>query len=403
MKVLYLTKYTRMAGSSRMRSYQYFPYLEKEGMKVSVKPFFDEAYLRDFYAGKKNIGAVIKSYLHRFFVLFTVLRYDRVVIEKEIFPFLPAFAEWMMENLDIKYIVDYDDAIFHNYDLSTNPIIRKFLGAKIAKVMRYSGTVVAGNSYLAEYARKAGAKNIEIIPTVIDLDRYTPLPTSGLGNGNAFKVNKENSVTTSVGHPTEGADISPFRAGEKIAAPSSEVQPENSSLDQNKFVIGWIGTKTTFEKHLLPCKEWIKALQDQDSEIQFNIVGITDDMDLGKNVNYIQWSEKTEVSEILKMDVGIMPLQDSEWEKGKCAYKLIQYAACGIPGMASEVGMNKEVCIDSETGYIANNEEDWKEKILSLKNDPGNRLRMGANARSLVEEKYCIQVTSKKWIKLLRS
>ena len=72
MKVLYLTKYTRMAGSSRMRSYQYFPYLEKEGMKVSVKPFFDEAYLQDFYAGKKNIGAVIKSYLRRFFVLFTV-------------------------------------------------------------------------------------------------------------------------------------------------------------------------------------------------------------------------------------------------------------------------------------------------------------------------------------------
>lgn len=364
MKVLYLTKYTRMAGSSRMRSYQYFPYLEKEGMKVSVKPFFDEAYLQDFYAGKKNIGAVIKSYLRRFFVLFTVLRYDRVVIEKEIFPFLPAFAEWMMKTLDIKYIVDYDDAIFHNYDLSTNPIIRKFLGAKIAKVMSYSGTVVAGNSYLAEYARKAGAKNIEIIPTVIDIERY---PSKH--NSSAHK---------------------PFTDGERL-----DLQ-ENS-----KFVVGWIGTKTTFEKHLLPCKEWIKELQNLDPDIHFHIVGIREDMDLGENVKYIPWSEETEVPEILKMDLGIMPLQDSQWEKGKCAYKLIQYAACGIPGVASDVGMNKEVCVDDETGFIAKSKDEWIEKILFLKNNLQMRNKMSRAARKLVENEYCMQVTAERWKEVL--
>lgn len=365
MKILYLTKYTRLAGSSRMRSYQYFPYLEKAGMQVTVKPFFDDAYLKDFYAGKKNISTVLKSYVKRLWVLFSVFSYDRVVIEKEIFPFLPALAEWMLKLVGIQYIVDYDDAIFHHYDQSSNPMIKKFLGNKIADVMRFSGTVVAGNQYLADYAARSGAKNIEIIPTVIDLERYPP---------------KNNDL-----------QLPPFRVGER-----------SDSEDNQRFVVGWIGTKTTFEKHLLPCKDWIKALQIQEPNIRFHIVGITEDMDLGKNVQYIRWTEDTEVAEILKMDIGLMPLQDSKWEKGKCAYKLIQYAACGIPGVASDVGMNKDVCVDNETGFIAKSKEDWIEKIRFLKNNDSARRQLGKSARQLVEEKYCIQVTAKRWVKIFK-
>lgn len=338
-----------MAGSSRMRSYQYFPYLEKAGMQVTVKPFFDDAYLKDFYAGKKNISAVLKSYVRRLGVLFSVFSYDRVVIEKEIFPFLPALAEWMLKLLGIQYIVDYDDAIFHHYDQSANPLIKNFLGNKIAKVMRFSGTVVAGNQYLADYAARSGAKNIEIIPTVIDLERY----------------------------------------------------PMKQNTDADQCIVGWIGTKTTFEKHLLPCKDWIKALQHQEPNIRFHIVGITEDMDLGKNVKYIRWTEESEVAEILKMDIGLMPLQDSKWEKGKCAYKLIQYAACGIPGVASDVGMNREVTVPGETGILASADEEWIQAIKTLKSNTELRHQMGRNARKKVEERYCIQQTSTKWKEIL--
>ena len=375
MKVLYLTKYTRLAGSSRMRSYQYFPYLEEAGMQVTVKPFFDDAYLKDFYAGKKNISAVLKSYVKRLGVLFSVFSYDRVVIEKEIFPFLPALAEWMLKLLGIQYIVDYDDAIFHHYDQSSNPIIKKFLANKIAKVMRFSGTVVAGNQYLADYATRSGAKNIEIIPTVIDLERYP------VKNSDSDVVLPPNVILSGV----EG------RTGER-----------NESKNNQKFVVGWIGTKTTFEKHLLPCKHWIKALQIQEPNIRFHIVGITEDMDLGKNVKYIRWTEETEVAEILKMDIGLMPLQDSKWEKGKCAYKLIQYAACGIPGVASDVGMNREVAVPGETGILASADEEWIQAIKTLKSNTELRHQMGRNARKKVEERYCIQQTSKRIIHLLK-
>ena len=314
---------------------------------------------------KKNVSAVLKSYVRRLGVLFSVFSYDRVVIEKEIFPFLPALAEWMLKRLGIQYIVDYDDAIFHNYDQSANPIIKNFLGNKIAKVMRFSGTVVAGNQYLADYAARSGAKNIEIIPTVIDLERYPP---------------KNNDI-----------QLPPFRVGERSASENNQ-----------KFVVGWIGTKTTFEKHLLPCKHWIKALQNQEPNIRFHIVGITEDMDLGKNVQYIRWTEETEVAEIMKMDIGLMPLQDSKWEKGKCAYKLIQYAACGIPGVASDVGMNREVTVPGETGILASADAEWIQAIKTLKSNTELRHQMGRNARKKVEERYCIQQTSKRIIHLLK-
>lgn len=352
MKILYLTKYSRNAGSSRLRSYQYFPYLEKEGFEVEVSPLFNESYLQKLYMGKSTKKEALQGYLKRFLKLFAVGKYDKIVIEKELFPYLPAFAERLFSIFRIPYCVDYDDAVFHNYDLSSNKIIQKFLSNKIDRVMKYSACVVAGNSYLADRARKAGAKRIEIIPTVIDLERYRE------------KNNQENS--------------------------------------SGKFVVGWIGTKTTFEKHLLPCRNWIKEIQQEDPDVHFHIVGITEDKDLGPIVKYIPWTEETETNEIQKMDVGIMPLEDSPWEKGKCAYKLIQYAACGIPGIASDVGMNKEVTIDGQTGYLAESEKEWKRRILELKNNPELRRELGRNARKLVEEKYCIQVTARKWIELLK-
>lgn len=351
-KILYFTKYSRNAGSSRLRSYQYIPYLEKAGFQVEVSPLFSETYLKALYAGKPTKRQALAGYAKRLVKIFTVGSYDRVVIEKELFPFLPAFAERFFHFFGIKYIVDYDDAVFHHYDRSSNPVVRTILVKKIDAVMKYSACVVAGNTYLAERARSAGAKRIEIIPTVIDLARY------------------------------------PVRQKEAGGTP---------------FVVGWIGTKTTFEKHLLPCREWLKQLQLEDPGLRVHIVGITSDMDLGPRVQYIPWTEETEVSEILKMDVGLMPLQDSPWEKGKCAYKLIQYSACGIPGIASDVGMNREVTVPGETGILATTDEEWMQAVRTLKNNAEERLRMGQHARKKVEALYSIQQTWRRWEEILNN
>ena len=352
MKILYFTKYARNAGSSRLRSFQYMPYLEEAGFKVEVSSLFSEKYLENLYSGKSTFKESLKGYIQRFLTLFSVGKYDVLIIEKELFPYLPACFEWFLKWIGVKYIVDYDDAIFHNYDQSSNPIIRNFLSRKIATVMKNASVVVAGNAYLADYAKNSGAKKIEIIPTVIDLDRYPQ---------------------------------------------------KNYSQGSTDFIVGWVGTRSTFEKHLAPCKNWIQELEISHPEIKFHVVGIPTDMGMGKNVKWIPWTEETEVAEIQKMDVGIMPLQNSLWEKGKCAYKLIQYAASGVPGIASDVGMNKEVTIPNETGYLVDSAQEWKQKIIELKNNKDERIRLGENARKLVEEKYCIQVTAGKWVQLLRN
>lgn len=349
-KILYFTKYSRNAGSSRLRSFQYFPWLEQAGLSVEASPLFSEKYVEHLYAGNSTKKEALAGYWRRFLKLGSVFQYDWLVIEKELFPYLPAFAEKLLTLLGVNYIVDYDDAVFHNYDQHANSLVRNILGKKIDAVMKNASTVVAGNSYLADRAKKAGARNIEIIPTVIDLERYSLMRKT-----------------------------------------------------QEKFIIGWIGTKTTFEKHLLPQKNWIKKIQEENPDIEFHIVGITEDMDLGKNVKYIPWTEHSEVSKIQKFDVGIMPLEDSLWEKGKCSYKIIQYFACGIPAIASPIGMNTEVVIPNQNGFFATTEKEWVDAILNLKENRELRHTFGQNGRKKVENQYAIQVTAVKWIGILNS
>lgn len=366
-KILYFTKYSRNAGSSRLRSFQYFPFLEEAGFKVEVSPLFGEHYLEHLYAGKSTKKEAFNGYLKRFLKIFSVKNDEVLIIEKELFPYFPAFAEQILKVLGVKYIVDYDDAVFHNYDLSSNTFIKSILGNKIDTVMKNAAVVVAGNSYLAERAKNAGANRIEIIPTVIDLDRY-PLNTE------TENIRKDNIQS------------------------SEKSDHQNNSTP--KFVIGWIGTKSTFEKHLLPQKSWILKAQEIEG-VEFHIVGITANENLGEKVKYIPWTEASEVSEIQKFDVGIMPLEDSPWEKGKCSYKIIQYFACGIPAIASPIGMNREVVIPHENGFWASADEEWLTAIKTLKQSKELQNNLGLQGRSAVENTYSIQVTAKKWIGIL--
>lgn len=349
MKVLYFTKYTQQGASSRMRSYQYFPYLEQAGIAVTVKPFFEGDYLVSLYAGKKNKVAIAKAYARRFLNLFTVFSYDVVVIEKELFPYFFSWFESLLVLLGIKYIVDYDDAIFHNYDLSSNKLIRCLLKNKIDTVMRHSYCIIAGNDYLAKRAQRAGAKRIEIIPTVIDLQRYPP----------------------------------------------------KTEYYSNQIIIGWIGSPSTF-KYVKQITSVLKELT-QKYKVQIHIVGANEAIGLEENMQFISWTANSEVQSILNFDIGIMPLEDTPWELGKCSYKLIQYMACGVPVVASNIGMNKEVVEEGENGYLVNNEEEWLIALKKLVLDETHREKMGTNGRVKVEVSYCLQQTNAKLISILEN
>jgi len=136
MKVLLFSKYPRMGASSRLRSLQYLPFLEAQGVDVTVSNLFDEQYLARLYStGGRSVWQTLKCYLFRLRALLTCGRYDVIWIEKELFPYCPALFERLLRMLEKPYVVDYDDAIFHNYDLSKNALIRRVLGRKIDVVM----------------------------------------------------------------------------------------------------------------------------------------------------------------------------------------------------------------------------------------------------------------------------
>lgn len=341
MKVLYLTKYSRNGASSRLRSYQYFPFLEAKGIQVTVSPFFDEEYLTNLYSGKRIAKRkLFKYYLNRFFKLFSIYKYDRIVIEKELFPYFFSWFEKILGLLNIKYIVDYDDAIFHNYDLSTNKLILFLLKNKINNVMKHSGCVVAGNSYLAERAKDSGAKKILLLPTVIDVDLY--------------------------------------RAKTNYAS--------------SKIVIGWIGSPSTF-KYVKSCKAVFSKLFPK-HHIELHIIGATEDLGLGTNIKYLKWTEECEVDLISQFDIGIMPLENTPWELGKCAYKLIQYMGCGLPVVASAVGVNKLVVDDGMNGFLVQVEEQWIDKLTQLIEDAALREQFGKRGRAKVEAQFSVQKNS---------
>jgi glycosyltransferase involved in cell wall biosynthesis len=347
--ILILPRYTTLGASSRLRSYQYVPVLKENYFNVTVRPLLNDFYLDKIYS-RKHVSylRIILSYFKRAFILLGCRQYDILIIEKELFPWCPSWAEQMLSLFKIPYVVDYDDAIFHNYDLNKRKTVRYFMGENIKTIMKGARLVIAGNEYIAEYAKEAGSRRVEIIPTVIDLNKYYV---------------KQN-------------------------------------LPQKVFRIGWIGSPSTV-KFLQIVKPVLSQLC---KEIPTMVVLVgSGPICLGDiPIEVRTWSESTEVADIQSFDVGIMPLFDEPWERGKCGYKLIQYMACGIPVISSPVGINKEIVDNGVNGYLADNSEEWMSAFKILYDRPQLRKKLGESGRKKIELKYSLQVTSLFFIRLLR-
>ena len=208
---------------------------------------------------------------------------------------------------------------------------------------------MVGNEYLGFHARSAGAKRVELLPTVVDAYRY-------------------------------------------ICAEKGNAAP---------VTIGWIGQPST-ARYLAAIAP---AFQKMISSHSARVVAI------GPNPSQLQelpievkpWSEASEVAEIQQFDIGIMPLSDTPWERGKCGYKLIQYMACGKPVVASPVGVNSEIVHHGVNGYLAKTESEWCVALDELCRDAVLRKRMGAEGRTIMEQKYSLQIMAPKLAALFSS
>jgi glycosyltransferase involved in cell wall biosynthesis len=349
--VLAATRYGPLGASSRMRTYQYAEALAEFGIDLRVSELIDDRALAFFYQhGWRPVGPCIRSYAKRIALVWREQSASILWVEKELLPWLPYGVEHtLLVHAHKPLVLDYDDAIFHNYDRNRFWLVQRALGKKIDALMEMATTVTVGNSYLAGRALAAGAHNVEIIPTVVDLRRY---PASA-------KVKHEGLRIVWIGSPATSKYL------ELVAGPLATV-----------------------------------ALR---YRYQLTVIGGRPVSLPGVPVEWRPWAAETEAADISESDIGIMPLPDEPWEWGKCGYKLIQYMACGLPVVASPVGVNRDIVSNGTNGFLAGTDQEWTSALSELLESAQMRSSMGTAGRVLVERSYCLQVTAPRLAAILRS
>ena len=348
MKVLALTRYGDLGASSRLRLFQYIPYLQKNGIQVSTQALFDNTTLARRYAeGGYGKADFLLSLVKRIFTLWQRRSFDVLWIEKEALPWFPYWFESTLLKC-VPYVLDFDDAVFHNYDLHRSWLVRHFLGSRIDRLMSQARLVICGNHYLEKRARQADARRVELLETVVDETRY--------------------------------------RAKDYVV-------PQQKLLS-----IVWVGSPSTL-MYLEMLAQPLVRLSDQ-FNFEFKVIGGQVDMP-GVNVRCVTWTASQEADEIQASDIGVMPLFDTPWEQGKCGYKLIQYMACGLPVVASPVGANKDIVHHGFNGLLATDSAQWESHLGALIDSVSLRQSMGLAGRDLVEKKYCMSVTGPKLVNWL--
>ncbi|WP_369667074.1 glycosyltransferase family 4 protein [Thioalkalicoccus limnaeus] len=343
-----LTRYGPLGASSRVRMMQYRSSLEAAGFRVEVSSFFCDEYVRQLYAdGRRRPWPITLAYLGRFAALIRARRAGVVWLEKEALPFLPGGLERLFARSGAALVLDYDDAVFHRYDQHQSPLVRRLLGRKLFPLLRAARLVTAGSAYLRDYAQAAGAPRVELIPTVVDLDRYPLMP--------------------------EGPD--------------------------GELRIGWIGSPQTAACYLGELAAPLQRLA-RVRALRFVAIGAGPPPALGVPIESHPWSAATEGTLLASIHLGVMPLPDAPFERGKCGYKLIQYCASGRPVVASPVGVNAEI-VTPDVGMIASGPDEWFAALKRLADDPTLRARLGSAGRRKVAEHYSLAAVAPRVVRLL--
>lgn len=346
--ILLLPRYGELGPSSRLRMGQFAPRLEAAGAIVRTSPFFSDDYLQALFGrGAKPKAASLRAYARRAAALLRE-RADLVWIERELFPFLPGAFERGLRVRRLPYVVDWDDAVFHRYDRHPCRAVRQALGRKFDPLLAGAAAATPGNAYLACYMAEHGARRVVTVPTVVDPRRYDPTPRDRGGS----------------------------------------------------LRLGWIGTPAN-ARYLSVVADALRLLGDK---VPVTMVTIgaprLDGFPVPQEAH--DWTEEGEAALLSTIDVGVMPLPDRSFERGKCGYKLIQYMAAGRPVIASPVGVNADI-VDPELGVLATDPADWAAAIRAHAADPARARAMGAAGRRRVEERYSIDVAAASLIDLFAS
>lgn len=348
---LVLSRYGLLGASSRVRFGQYFDALAREGVACRLSPLLPDAYLPLRYRNDPwRYAHALAGYASRVGALLKARAYDVAWVEGELFPGLPAMFEGLLAMTGTPYVVDYDDALFHKYDHWSEGPLGGLYREKFRRLLSRSSSVTAGNAYLDALCLQNGAPAVMRVPSVVDIERYVPADSDRVGD--------------------------------------------------RPLTIGWIGTPHT-TKYLRLVEPALRRLAGE-FRLELMTVGASPLDGYGVPVVQHPWSLESEVRLLDQMDIGIMPLADEPWERGKCGYKLIQYMALAKPVVASPVGVNAEIVSHGINGFLAGDEQGWFEALRDLAASPDMRIAMGAAGRARVVEQYSVQAQTPIVARVLR-
>lgn len=338
----------------RFRFEQYLQYLQDNGFSFTYSYLINEKDDGVFYApGKVFKKAIImfKSIFIRLKDVWRAKNYDIIFIYREAVFFGSAIFERLLKISGKPIVFDYDDAIWL-MDVSDGNRAFRWVKrpSKVATIIKKSTLIFAGNPYLAEYAKNFN-KRVEIIPTTIDTDYYKPVTVA--------KYNKS-------------------------------------------ICIGWTGSATTL-KHFELAVPFLKIIKQQYPQVIFHLISdvpyITDELD----IVFVKWNREQEVKDLCYFDIGIMPLPDDAWARGKCGFKGLQYMALEIPAVMSPVGVNKEIINHEENGFLADTVADWVHYLSLLIEDKNLRNKLGKAGRKTIESKYSFNSQKNRYLQLLQN
>ena len=343
MNVLFLTQTSELGPSSRYRVYQLLPLLERLGIRGLVSPAIDDSLYRELYLGQRGGGwrvkALAATWRKRKADLNRLDDFNAVFIQKGIFPGMYAGFERTIASRK-PTVFDFDDAIWLPRVGGSGLLRALHRESAVQDLFRRATAVIAGNDFLGAYAAQFN-RNLTMIPTSIDVAAYR--------------------------------------------------------RSNNSPIVGWIGSRTTLP-YLKPLAPVFKKLG-----IKPRVIASGDPAQLNFDVEFRPWRLETELEELAQIGVGIAPLPDTPWERGKCGVKILQYMACGIPVVASPVGVQQRFVQPGETGFLVRTESEWIKHLGELIESPELREKLGASAKKIVAKNFDISSAASNVAAVLRS
>ena len=335
-------RYSRLGASSRVRMFQFEDALVSSGWNVTFHSFSDDLFLRSRYEGHMPWKNIIFSYWRRFWDLRKSKDADILWAQKELFPWVPAWIEKSLTPSQPLIVYDFDDAVHEQFREHRQPIIRQLLSKKIPRVAKSASGVVVGNQTLKAYFADEIGIRCQLVPSVVDVEKQIP---------------RERSVPSETGH----------------------------------FVFGWIGTPVTFRAYVADLVDEFELIA-RKLKGEFWVIGAGEPRLSTSHVKYFSWSLREEMRLLESLDVGIMPLTEDPWSRGKCGYKLVQYMAAGKAVVASPVGVNREIVSQGRNGFLVQEAGDWAKYLGLLEADKVLRSEMGRTGLKIAQSAYSLDL-----------